>query len=62
MRDWTKEFNDLPEGIREILIKVSLEDQINYLKREKLRLKKRYVQSCLEVNGLIKNLEKELER
>ena len=55
--EWAEAFNALPFEIRTIAVAVSLEDQINVLRREKRRLKKRYKQSVKEINAHIKNLK-----
>ncbi len=62
MRDWTKEFNNLTIETRTIANAVAMQDQINGLKREKERLKKRYNQSVKEINDHIKSIERSLKR
>jgi hypothetical protein len=57
MSKWSKAWNDLPIGIRHIGSMVECELRIQHLKFEKDRLKKRYVQSCKEINSHIKNCE-----
>ena len=55
---WSDKFNKLPIEIRNIACASSAYENINYLVREKQRLKKRYNQSVKEINEHIKNIEK----
>lgn len=58
---WTEKFNSLPDEIRHIACASSAFDQINHLKREKMRLKKRYDQSIGEINSHIKSIESDIK-
>ncbi len=56
-RNYVEEFNELPYAARHIATMVSARENINYLQREKARLKKRYRQSLAEINAHIKGIE-----
>ncbi len=58
MRNWVKEFNDLPKEIRQVANAVELKERIQELKREKVRLKKQYQQGLKEINQRLKFQEK----
>ena len=58
MTDWTKKFNELPKEIRVIGSAMEAQTRIQHLKLEKDRLRKRYQQSCREINEHIKSCEK----
>ncbi len=53
----TEKFNALPEDVRLICCESSRWTNINYLEREKARLKERYTQSIREINAHIKNIK-----
>jgi len=57
MKDWSKEFNELPKEVRQIAAAISNRENIQYLNFEKRRLKKHYTQSLKEINDHIKSLE-----
>lgn len=57
---WTDKFNNLPYEARNAACAVGIYNQINGLKREKDRLKRRYRQSLNEINGHIKSLQRSL--
>jgi hypothetical protein len=54
-------FNELSFETRAICSKVLLQDQIQGMRLEKERLKRRYSQSLKEINEKIKYCERELE-
>jgi len=56
MSKWSDRWNELPYEIRHIGSMTDAELRINQLLIEKARLKKRYTQSCDEINAHIKNL------
>jgi len=58
---WDEKFNALPEETRIIGCAMEAKTRIQHLKLEKERLKKRYKQSCLEINGHIEGCEKWLK-
>jgi hypothetical protein len=57
-RDWSQEFNALPEHIRIIGAAMEVRTRIQHLNFEKDRLKRRYDQSMREINEHILNCEK----
>ena len=54
-RDWSKEFNALPEEVRTIGCAMEARTRIQQLEMEKDRLKKRYRQSVGEIDAHIEN-------
>jgi hypothetical protein len=54
-RDWSKEFNALPEDVRTIGCAMEARTRIQQLEMEKDRLKKRYRQSVGEIDAHIEN-------
>ncbi len=61
MRDWSKEYNALPMEIRVICSAQEAGLRIQHLNLEKERLRKRYRQSCGEINNYIKTCQKWLK-
>jgi hypothetical protein len=54
-RDWSKDFNSLPEDVRTIGCVLEARTRIQQLEMEKERLKKHYRQSVDEIDGHIEN-------
>ena len=54
-RDWSKEFNALPEEVRIIGSALELKIRMQHLLIEKDRIKKRYRQSLREIDDHTKN-------
>lgn len=61
-RDWSKDFNALPDEVRTIGAAMEAKTRIQHLTMEKERLKHRYDQSVSEINDYIKNCEQWLRR
>ncbi|MCP3961345.1 MAG: hypothetical protein GY719_26150 [bacterium] len=59
-RDWSAEFNALPLEVRTVGAALEFRTRIQHLKMEKRRLKKRYRQSCREIDDHIRNCERAL--
>ena len=59
-RNWSKEFNALPKGMRIIGAAMEAKTRIQHLLFEKKRMRKRYLQSCQEINEHLKNCEEML--
>lgn len=62
MDTWSEKFNALPPEIRHIGSMCETELRIQHLNFEKDRLKKRYQQSCKEINEHIKTCKELLKR
>ncbi len=58
---WNDKFNALPEDVRTIGSAMEIQTRIQHLNFEKMRLKKRYAQSMLEINVHIKGCKKWLK-
>jgi len=60
--DWTAIYNALPLEVRKISSAMETKTRIQHLLMEKRRLKRRYQQSCAELNDYIKSCEQTLIR
>jgi len=59
---WSEKFNALPRDIRHIGAMCEIELRIQHLNMEKVRLKRRYQQSCRQINDHIEDCEHSLRR
>ena len=62
MRNWNKEFNELPRGIRTIGCAVDIITRINQMEIDKKRIKKSCKNACAEIDSHIKNCKDGLAR
>ncbi len=62
MRDWSKDFNDLPINVREIGQAMECLTRIQHLNREKERLRRSYRRNCAEINDHMRNCESFLKK
>ena len=61
MKDWSKEYNNLPREVRHISGMVNTQMRINQLRIDNDRITKHYRKCIAEINEHIRNLEKWLE-
>lgn len=61
MDDWSKRFNALPKEVRFIACAVGHQQRIRDLERDKKRIKANCASECVELDELIKRIQKGID-